>query len=91
MRQASGLTKHYGTHPALTDLNLSIAPGNVYGLPGANGAGKTTTINLFSTSWRRPPSRRRSAAARGTEEGGTEPPSIHRQMATVWLGRPAVH
>ena len=47
MLQATGLTKHYGAHPALTDLNLSIAPGDVYCLLGANGAGKTTTINLF--------------------------------------------
>ena len=47
MLQASGLTKHYGAHAALTDLNLSIAPGDVYCLLGANGAGKTTTINLF--------------------------------------------
>ena len=47
MLRASGLTKHYDAHAALTDLNLSIAPGDVYCLLGANGAGKTTTINLF--------------------------------------------
>ena len=47
MLQASHLTKRYGSHQALTDLDLSIAPGDVYCLLGANGAGKTTTINLF--------------------------------------------
>ena len=47
MLQATNLTKNYGGHHALTDLNLSVAPGEVYCLLGANGAGKTTTINLF--------------------------------------------
>ncbi len=32
---------------AVSDLNLSVATGDIYCLLGANGAGKTTTINLF--------------------------------------------
>jgi ABC-2 type transport system ATP-binding protein len=47
MLEASGLTKHYGTTAALSDLNLQVGPGEIYCLLGANGAGKTTTINLF--------------------------------------------
>lgn len=47
MLEARGLTKMYGTHKALEDLNLTVKPGEVYCLLGANGAGKTTTINLF--------------------------------------------
>ncbi len=47
MLEASGLTKHYGTAVALSDLNLQVGPGEIYCLLGANGAGKTTTINLF--------------------------------------------
>jgi len=33
--------------PALTDLNLSIECGEVFGLLGPNGSGKTTTIKLM--------------------------------------------
>ena len=47
MLEATNLSKVYGGHTALAELNLSIAPGEVYCLLGANGAGKTTTINLF--------------------------------------------
>ncbi|MEM0941763.1 MAG: ABC transporter ATP-binding protein [Bacteroidota bacterium] len=47
MLEAINLSKNYGGHEALIDLNLFIAPGEVFCLLGANGAGKTTTINLF--------------------------------------------
>ncbi len=41
------LSKTYRGHPVLSNLNLDILPGEVYGLLGPNGAGKTTTINLI--------------------------------------------
>ena len=47
MLKAINLTKNYGGHEALTGLNLSVEPGEVFCLLGANGAGKTTAINLF--------------------------------------------
>lgn len=47
MLEAIGLCKNYGEQSALVDLNLAVAPGEVYCLLGQNGAGKTTTINLF--------------------------------------------
>jgi ABC-2 type transport system ATP-binding protein len=47
MLEATHLTKRYNGVSALDDLNLRIAPGEVFCLLGANGAGKTTTINLF--------------------------------------------
>ncbi len=47
MLESINLNKKYGDLAALTDLNLSVAPGDVYCLLGANGAGKSTTINLF--------------------------------------------
>ncbi len=47
MLEAIDLSKTYGTHEALKDLNLKVASGEVYCLLGQNGAGKTTTINLF--------------------------------------------
>ena len=47
MLQASHLTKKYGEHIALDNLNLTIEAGEVFCLLGQNGAGKTTAINLF--------------------------------------------
>src|SRR5579871_3082234 len=42
------LTKNYGGHrPALVDLNLSIAPGEIFGLLGPNGSGKSTALRLM--------------------------------------------
>ena len=38
------LTKAYGEKKAVDDLNLHIAPGEIYGFIGHNGAGKTTTL-----------------------------------------------
>lgn len=38
------LTKRYGERPAVDDLSLHIAPGEIYGFIGHNGAGKTTTL-----------------------------------------------
>lgn len=42
-----GLTKDYGRGRGIFDLNLRVAPGEVFGFLGPNGAGKTTTIRLL--------------------------------------------
>jgi ABC-2 type transport system ATP-binding protein len=42
-----GLTKRYGRHAALTDVDLRVRAGEVFGFIGPNGAGKTTTIRLL--------------------------------------------
>ncbi|WP_430908497.1 ABC transporter ATP-binding protein [Maribacter sp. 2-571] len=47
MLEAIDLSKRYGGHEALRNLNLSVAQGEIFCLLGQNGAGKTTTINLF--------------------------------------------
>jgi len=42
-----GLSKAYKGRYAVTDLNLRIRPGDIYGFLGPNGAGKTTTIRML--------------------------------------------
>ncbi len=41
------LTKTYGSKTAVSDLNLSIRKGEIFGLLGPNGAGKTTTTLML--------------------------------------------
>ncbi len=41
------LTKRYGSLTAVSDLNLNVRRGEVYGFLGPNGAGKTTTLRML--------------------------------------------
>jgi len=45
--EVRGLTKYYGEHAAISDLNFSIAQGEVIGFLGLNGAGKSTTLKVL--------------------------------------------
>ncbi|HVH61972.1 MAG TPA: ABC transporter ATP-binding protein [Candidatus Dormibacteraeota bacterium] len=45
--RTSGLTKDYGMQRGLFDLDLQVAPQEVFGYLGPNGSGKTTTIRLL--------------------------------------------
>lgn len=40
----TGLTKAFGTHPALDRLDLDVPTGSCFGLVGPNGSGKSTTL-----------------------------------------------
>jgi ABC-2 type transport system ATP-binding protein len=42
------LTKSFGTVPAVDDLSIAVAQGEVFGLVGPDGAGKTTTMRLLT-------------------------------------------
>lgn len=42
--KARGLSKHYGKVQALTDVDLEIPAGRIFGLIGPNGAGKSTLL-----------------------------------------------
>ena len=42
-----GLSKSFGAQAAVSELNLRIQPGAVYGFLGRNGAGKTTTMRML--------------------------------------------
>lgn len=41
---ATALSKRYGKHVAVDQINLDIQPGRIIGLIGPNGSGKTTTL-----------------------------------------------
>jgi len=45
--KTEALTKVYGQHTALSDLNLTVHEGEVFGYIGPNGAGKTTTFRIL--------------------------------------------
>ena len=48
MIEIDGLSKTYGTKEALSELTLTVEPGEVFAFLGPNGAGKTTTIKLLA-------------------------------------------
>jgi ABC-2 type transport system ATP-binding protein len=48
--KTSGLTKKFKEKIAVSNLNLDIKPGEIFGLLGPDGAGKTTTIRMLSTA-----------------------------------------
>jgi len=44
----SNLSKHFGGIHALTDVSLSVMPGEICGVIGPNGAGKSTLFNMIA-------------------------------------------
>ena len=42
------LTRRFGAHTAVDDVNLEVAPGVCFGLLGPNGAGKSTTMRMLT-------------------------------------------
>ena len=45
--ETRGLTRRFGSHLAVDDLNLLVPAAGVYGFLGPNGAGKTTAIRML--------------------------------------------
>ena len=49
MIKTQNLTKDYGDLTAVSNLNLTIQQGDIFGFIGPNGAGKTTTMRILVT------------------------------------------
>ena len=48
MLEINGLSKSYGSHKAVDNLNMNIRNGEIHGFIGHNGAGKTTTLRSIA-------------------------------------------
>src|SRR5689334_23962452 len=46
--QATGVTKRYSNHTALSGVSITIPERTIFGLLGPNGAGKTTLIRIIN-------------------------------------------
>ncbi len=45
--EARGLSKHFGALRAVSELDLNVPRGQIYGFLGPNGSGKSTTIRML--------------------------------------------
>ena len=45
--ETHNLTKEYGSQISVSNLNMHVKKGRIYGLLGRNGAGKTTTMKML--------------------------------------------
>ncbi|OMH32483.1 ABC transporter [Tersicoccus sp. Bi-70] len=71
-----GLTKRFGRHEALRQVDFAVPAGSVYGLIGPNGAGKTTTMRILLDIIR-PTSGRTTLAGTDSRTGG---PALRRRV-----------
>jgi simple sugar transport system ATP-binding protein len=50
--EMTGVSKHFGSIQALTDVSISLGRGEVVGLMGDNGAGKSTLMRIIAGNFR---------------------------------------
>ncbi len=72
----NGVTKRYGDHVALSDVDLSVSAGEILALLGANGAGKSTLLSLVG-GLRRPDA---GTVAIGPDGGNPRTPAVRKQI-----------
>jgi len=72
------LTLRYGATVALDRVNLTLAPGRIYGLIGRSGSGKSSLLSVLA-AFRRPS----SGTVRVDGEDPFEHPRLTRQICLV--------
>jgi ABC-2 type transport system ATP-binding protein len=73
------LTKSYGAHRGIVDVDLTVQEGEIFGFLGPNGAGKTTTIRTLLDHIRPTSGRARIFGIDTT----VDPVSIHRRIGYI--------
>ncbi|MFH1474296.1 MAG: ABC transporter ATP-binding protein, partial [Chloroflexota bacterium] len=73
------LTKSYGSHRGIVEVDLAVQEGEIFGFLGPNGAGKTTTIRTF-LDLIRPTS---GVARVFGIESSVDPVAIHRRIGYI--------
>lgn len=43
-----GVSKSYGNHKILKDMNIELSTPGIFGLVGPNGSGKSTLMNIIA-------------------------------------------
>ena len=74
--ETQGLTKSYGPHRGIVDVDLHVTEGEAFGFLGPNGAGKTTTIRTLLDHLRPTSGQARIFGMDTTEQ----PVEIHRRL-----------
>jgi len=74
--QIEQLTKSYGSHRGIVDIDLEVQEGEAFGFLGPNGAGKTTTIRTLLDHLRPTSGRARIFGIETT----VDPVAIHRRV-----------
>jgi len=74
--QIEKLTKTYGSHRGIVDIDLEVQEGEAFGFLGPNGAGKTTTIRTLLDHIRPTSGRARIFGIETT----VDPVAIHRRL-----------
>jgi ABC-2 type transport system ATP-binding protein len=77
--QTEKLTKSYGSHRGIEEVDLEVLQGEVFGFLGPNGAGKTTTIRTILDLIR--PTTGRALVF--DIESSADPVAIHRRLGYV--------
>ena len=49
--QTSGLSKKIGSKTLVSDVDIHISKGEIYGFLGPNGSGKTTVTQMITNLW----------------------------------------
>ena len=78
------LTKSFGAIPALKDVSLDFAPGEIRAICGENGAGKSTLVKILTGVYRPDGG---SVTVDGEPRGDPRLRSTRRSSASRWWRR----